>query len=88
MPDERGGGVLADEMGTGKTLSMLALVTRTLADAKAWVRKKRMAEQISSDVEHYSAATLVVVPSACESKSCVKSEGKRGVCTDGGIQCS
>lgn len=33
---ETGGGILADEMGMGKTLSILALVIRTLEPAQEW----------------------------------------------------
>lgn len=33
---ETGGGILADEMGMGKTLSILALVLRTLGEAHVW----------------------------------------------------
>lgn len=34
--DETGGGILADEMGMGKTLSTLALISKTLEKAELW----------------------------------------------------
>ncbi|KAK7928395.1 hypothetical protein PG985_005393 [Apiospora marii] len=64
QPNERGGGVLADEMGTGKSLSTLALITRTLDVAKVWLQQKREARVGNTKVEFYASTTLVIVPSA------------------------
>ncbi|KAK8050946.1 SNF2 family domain-containing protein [Apiospora rasikravindrae] len=63
-PDERGGGVLADEMGTGKSLSTLALITRTLATANLWLQQKRDAQITTSKLIRHAATTLVIIPSA------------------------
>ncbi|KIW70325.1 hypothetical protein, variant 1 [Phialophora macrospora] len=67
-PSETGGGILADEMGMGKSLSILALVTKTLDAAQAWQQGSDDAlrglstERISELTP--SRATLVLVPSA------------------------
>ena len=67
-PPEIGGGILADEMGMGKSLSILALVMKTLDGANTW----RLGEDASfsdlavedGQVLKPSRATLVLVPSA------------------------
>lgn len=57
-PSELGGGILADDMGMGKTLSTLALITETLEEAREWFRG-------SSNISRKprSKATLIIVPS-------------------------
>ncbi|KAK2786144.1 hypothetical protein FQN53_006906 [Emmonsiellopsis sp. PD_33] len=51
---ETGGGILADEMGMGKSLSILSLLVWTLDDARNWARSCATS----------SGATLIIVPSA------------------------
>ncbi|KAK6819490.1 hypothetical protein PG987_015973 [Apiospora arundinis] len=68
QPEERGGGVLADEMGTGKSLATLALITRTLDSAREWLEQKQNTQASHDHIKHFSAATLVVVPSAPREK--------------------
>ncbi len=63
--EERGGGILADEMGMGKSLCLLALLLETLDEGRQWARKKQSEAYHSSGIERYSRATLVIVPSAC-----------------------
>ena len=63
---ETGGGILADEMGMGKTLSTLALITKTLENALEWVAAKK-ANPDDHTRQKPSRATLVVVPSASKS---------------------
>ncbi|KAI0193260.1 SNF2 family N-terminal domain-containing protein [Xylaria flabelliformis] len=63
-PDEKGGGVLADEMGMGKSLCLLALVLETLDEGREWARQRQSEEYHSSNIKKYSRSTLVVVPSA------------------------
>ncbi|KAB5577889.1 SNF2 family domain-containing protein [Coniochaeta sp. 2T2.1] len=63
-PDEKGGGVLADEMGMGKSLAILALIIRTLDRAREWADNHRSDEQSHSGSYTYSHSTLVIVPSA------------------------
>ena len=58
-PSETGGGVLADTMGLGKTLSVLAIIAKTRAEAMAW----EGGEGTNSGLGIPSRATLVVVPS-------------------------
>lgn len=63
-PSETGGGVLADEMGMGKSLAVLSLVARTLNSACEWVDELRAS--LSNDPnpnKTRSRATLVVVSS-------------------------
>ncbi|KEF62318.1 uncharacterized protein A1O9_00290 [Exophiala aquamarina CBS 119918] len=64
LPTEVGGGILADEMGMGKTFCVLALVVRTLNQAISWSNDAgtHLAEGISP-TRILSRATLVVVPS-------------------------
>lgn len=72
-PGEKGGGVLADEMGMGKSLSMLSLVIRTLDYARRWADSEILREAGAAFESHktISRATLVIVPSARESHICL-----------------
>ncbi|KAK3395026.1 SNF2 family N-terminal domain-containing protein [Podospora didyma] len=63
-PEEKGGGVLADEMGMGKSLSTLALILRTLEAGIEWAEHKRTEEHVSAKARRPSHSTLVIVPSA------------------------
>ncbi|CAO2649604.1 Nn.00g069890.m01.CDS01 [Neocucurbitaria sp. VM-36] len=64
---ETGGGILADEMGMGKSLSVLALILRTLAAAHQWVVKLDLATSgpMSENrrSRQRSRATLIVASS-------------------------
>ncbi|KAI0538256.1 SNF2 family N-terminal domain-containing protein [Xylaria digitata] len=64
QPEERGGGILADDMGMGKSLCALALLLDTLDEGRQWAQKRHSEEYHNSSIERYSHATLVVVPSA------------------------
>ena len=64
QPEERGGGVLADEMGIGKSLCLLALVLDTLDGGRKWAEETRKEEHFNGRIHKYSHATLVIVPSA------------------------
>jgi SNF2 family DNA or RNA helicase len=67
-PIETGGGILADEMGLGKTLTMLSAIIRTADEAMAF--ETNIYNDVHLSAEHTpipSRATLVVVPSPCES---------------------
>ncbi|KAL4414676.1 SNF2 family domain-containing protein [Colletotrichum abscissum] len=63
QPDEKGGGILADEMGMGKSLSILSLIVKTLDYARNWAVEEEKNSEKSKDL-HYSGSTLVVVSSA------------------------
>ncbi|ENH67515.1 Putative SWI/SNF-related matrix-associated actin-dependent regulator of chromatin subfamily A member 3-like 1 [Fusarium oxysporum f. sp. cubense race 1] len=62
-PEERGGGILADEMGMGKSLSILALIMKTLDNGQQWA-EDRNAEHKSRRSLKFSRSTLVVVSAA------------------------
>jgi SWI/SNF-related matrix-associated actin-dependent regulator of chromatin subfamily A3 len=63
---ETGGGILADEMGMGKSLSILALILRTLGDGHKWASEhEKVLDNFSN---HYksrrrSRATLIIASS-------------------------
>ncbi|KAJ3567630.1 hypothetical protein NPX13_g6703 [Xylaria arbuscula] len=63
-PEEKGGGILADEMGMGKSLCLLALLLDTLDEGHQWAQQKQSEAYHSTGIEKYSRATLVIVPSA------------------------
>jgi hypothetical protein len=65
-PEETGGGILADEMGMGKSLSVLALILRTLEAAHQWSTQLDTSVQgTPSDwrSRSRSSATLIVASS-------------------------
>ncbi|KAI0441189.1 hypothetical protein F4803DRAFT_552380 [Xylaria telfairii] len=64
QPEEKGGGILADDMGMGKSLCLLALVLDTLDEGREWARQRHSQEYHSSNIKKYSRSTLVIVPSA------------------------
>ncbi|KAE8387461.1 P-loop containing nucleoside triphosphate hydrolase protein [Aspergillus alliaceus] len=41
QPDESGGGILADEMGMGKSLTTLVVIEKTFKDARQWADNKK-----------------------------------------------
>lgn len=64
--EEKGGGVLADEMGMGKSLSILSLVIRTLDTARDWALSQIEDDALGAQSSQCSRATLIIVSSACE----------------------
>jgi hypothetical protein len=50
-------------MGMGKTLSILALIVKTLNIATEWVQKQDSSATVEEEVQR-SRSTLVIVPSA------------------------
>lgn len=65
--DETGGGILADEMGMGKSLSILALVTKRLEDGRSWAHEQSQRPlDVGTMPKRYCSATLIVVSSARE----------------------
>ncbi|EWY90122.1 hypothetical protein FOYG_07737 [Fusarium oxysporum NRRL 32931] len=80
-PEERGGGILADDMGMGKSLSILALIMKTLDNGQEWA-EERNAEHKSRRSLKFSRSTLVVVSAALlvdEWMNEVKKHLQRGV---------
>ncbi|OCL11998.1 hypothetical protein AOQ84DRAFT_228449 [Glonium stellatum] len=66
-PNELGGGILADDMGMGKSLSTLALITTSLDEAVSWSQTVD-----TSTTKRRSRATLVIVPSTLIMNSWLK----------------
>lgn len=63
LPSEVGGGIIADEMGMGKTYSMVALIVRTLENAGVWSSDTEThIDEGIAPTKRLSRATLVVVP--------------------------
>lgn len=62
-PKENLGGIIADQMGLGKTLSMLAAISLTCNAAADFVGDTDFS---SMDDRPKTKATLVIVPSACK----------------------
>ncbi|KAF3400768.1 putative SWI/SNF-related matrix-associated actin-dependent regulator of chromatin [Talaromyces pinophilus] len=62
LPDESGGGILADEMGMGKSLTTLVLIEKTLSDALKWAEECKT-QPDDMTVKRHCRATLVIVPS-------------------------
>ncbi|VUC29297.1 unnamed protein product [Clonostachys rosea] len=61
-PEESGGGILADEMGMGKSLSILALAMKTLDDGQQWADELNIGPVGKKPIKH-SRSTLIVVSS-------------------------
>ncbi|SPO04664.1 related to helicase-like transcription factor protein [Cephalotrichum gorgonifer] len=61
-PEEKGGGILADVMGMGKSLSILALTMKTLDEGKAWADQLNDGRKRKDPIQ-YSGSTLIVVAS-------------------------
>ncbi|KAF2096253.1 hypothetical protein NA57DRAFT_11514, partial [Rhizodiscina lignyota] len=77
---ETGGGILADEMGMGKSLSILALAVKTTRDAQSWATLSDLESQPTlKEQKRRSSATLIIVPSALLINSWVK-EVKKHLC--------
>lgn len=62
-----GGGILADEMGMGKSLTVIAHVASTLDRAHNWAHLANLRDEDSSNEAISSRSTLIVVPSMRES---------------------
>lgn len=68
LPIENGGGILADDMGLGKSLTMLATIAGSLDHAQEYVNSKRLSQSSTCEdicVKSASKSTLVIVPSDC-----------------------
>ncbi|KAJ5560339.1 SNF2 family N-terminal domain-containing protein [Penicillium frequentans] len=63
-PDESGGGILADAMGMGKSLTTLALIFKTTRDARQWAAHSNTSSK-DSLASKPCRATLVIVPRRC-----------------------
>jgi SWI/SNF-related matrix-associated actin-dependent regulator of chromatin subfamily A3 len=74
---ESGGGVLADDMGMGKSLSILSLVAKTSGKADKWLNSAQ--EETNSFTDSWktrSRASLVIVSSACKCGSAMGEKTK------------
>ena len=63
-PPEVLGGILADMMGLGKTLSILSLIVGSLEESQVWAKEQPPGSQMSSDVHlvRNSKTTLLISP--------------------------
>lgn len=64
-PDENFGGIIADEMGLGKTLTMLSAILMSKGRERQFIYRNVQIGP-SGIPQRGTAATLVIVPSACE----------------------
>ncbi|KAI1629297.1 SNF2 family N-terminal domain-containing protein [Exophiala viscosa] len=62
-PSEIGGGIIADDMGMGKTLNVLSVVAKTLPEARNWAQTDKEGPGDLEGRTMRSRTTLVVVPS-------------------------
>lgn len=69
LPVENGGGILADDMGLGKSLTMLSTIVGSLDHAQKYANSKPLSQSSTWDdicyIKSASKSTLVVVPSDC-----------------------
>jgi len=66
IPDNNLGGIISDEMGMGKSLTMLSAIVGSHAAAESFAQSGRR-DLVSKGVRKpASKATLVVVPSTCK----------------------
>lgn len=63
-PAESGGGILADEMGMGKSLTTLVLIGKTTRDARQWAAHSDTLPK-SALAGKPCRATLLIVPQQC-----------------------
>lgn len=56
------GGILADEMGMGKSLTLLALILHTLEDGRNYARSHIGNGRTERETLHSSCATLIIAP--------------------------
>ena len=72
IPYETGGGILADDMGLGKSLTMLTAISRTRQGAQIFVDETLLELRKTSGrltaIQVPSRASLVVVPTPCKSR--------------------
>lgn len=61
-PRECLGGILADEMGMGKSLALLALIVHTLGHAGFSIEERNGTTLHADKGEHSSRATLIITP--------------------------
>lgn len=78
---ETGSGLLADEMGMGKTRSTLSLIAKRLPHARQWFQSGNDPIPEPKVAETRSKATLVVVPSLLIMNDCWINELKGGLYT-------
>ncbi|EMD91847.1 hypothetical protein COCC4DRAFT_144809 [Bipolaris maydis ATCC 48331] len=64
---EARGGILADDMGLGKSLTMLSAIAKTLQDAESFASASTANATGSSTVRKPSRATLIVLCVVCQS---------------------
>ena len=66
IPENNLGGIISDDMGMGKSLTMLSAIVASLAAAESFAQSERRNLASSGVRKPASKATLLVVPSACK----------------------
>jgi hypothetical protein len=66
VPENNLGGIISDEMGMGKSLTMLSAIVGSRADAESFARSKGRDLVPKGVQKPASKATLIVVPSVCK----------------------
>lgn len=61
-PDQFYGGIVADPMGFGKTLIMIALVATDLSNSPQLTSETRLGDEFEGDPGYTSPQTLIIIP--------------------------
>ena len=67
-PNDAAGGILADDMGLGKSLTMLTAIAASLPDAYRFVTTKTDGN-LNKEMLPNARSTLIIVPSARKGSS-------------------
>ena len=76
-PQQARGGLLADDMGTGKSLTLLALVIHTLDEARMESCRSPTIQQAHGWKKQNSGATLIIAP---KSSICSSARDHASIC--------
>jgi SNF2 family DNA or RNA helicase len=66
IPDSNLGGIISDEMGMGKSLTMLSVIVGSLSGAESFAQSVGRHGTSQSYQKLTAKATLILVPSSCK----------------------